>query len=116
MTGPERVEIRGQIGSVNFSLEAEEQGRRGLQALASALTRIDADVREGAPWERPRAVLAARGGLVSGLGYGWGTESIPGMQSSDECVDSDNRPPRLPDQLLQIVDIGLKVGSESRRR
>ena len=65
---------------------------------------------------RPGAVLAARGGLVSGLSYGWGTESISGMQSSDECVDSDDRPPRLPDQLLQIIDIGLKVGSESRRR
>lgn len=58
---------RWYAGTLLDALEAEEQGRRGLQALAAALSRIDADVREGAPWERPGAVLAAR--LRSGT---WG--------------------------------------------
>ena len=51
---------RWYAGTILDALEAEEQGRPGLQALAAALSRIDADVREGAPWERPGAVLAAR--------------------------------------------------------
>lgn len=51
---------RWYAGTILDALEVEGQGRQGLQTLAAALSRIDADVREGAPWERPGAVLASR--------------------------------------------------------
>lgn len=43
------------------ALKAQNEGRTGgLQALAAQLSRLAADLSEGAPWHRPGAVLAAR--------------------------------------------------------
>ncbi|MFD2610793.1 hypothetical protein ACFSR9_15340 [Deinococcus taklimakanensis] len=36
------------------------EGRADLQVLAAALMRLEGDLREGAPWQTPGAVLAAR--------------------------------------------------------
>lgn len=42
------------------ALKGEIEGRGGLQVLGAQLSRMDADLREGAPWRNPGAVLAAR--------------------------------------------------------
>lgn len=42
------------------ALRLEHEQRGGLQVLGAQLARLDADLREGAPWKNPGAVLAAR--------------------------------------------------------
>lgn len=42
------------------ALKAQNEMRDGLQVLGAQLARLDADLREGAPWRNPGAVLAAR--------------------------------------------------------
>jgi len=42
------------------AIQADWEGRAGVEALALALLRLDADLADGAPWDRPGAVLAAR--------------------------------------------------------
>lgn len=42
------------------ALKAEIEMRAGLQVLAAQLLRLEADMKEGAPWKNPGAVLAAR--------------------------------------------------------
>lgn len=42
------------------ALRSEFEGRGGLQVLGAQLSRMEADLREGAPWRNPGAVLAAR--------------------------------------------------------
>lgn len=42
------------------ALRAENELRPGLQVLAAQFARLDVDIREGAPWRNPGAVLAAR--------------------------------------------------------
>lgn len=42
------------------ALRAENELRPGLQVLAAQFSRLEADIREGAPWKNPGAVLAAR--------------------------------------------------------
>ena len=42
------------------ALTAQNEMRGGLQVLAAQLLRLEADMREGAPWKNPGAVLAAR--------------------------------------------------------
>lgn len=42
------------------ALRSEFEGRGGLQVLGAQLSRLEADLREGAPWRNPGAVLAAR--------------------------------------------------------
>lgn len=42
------------------ALKGEFEGRGGLQVLGAQLSRMEADLREGAPWRNPGAVLAAR--------------------------------------------------------
>lgn len=46
--------------AIYAALNAENQLRPGLQQLALQLTRLAVDLREGAPWKRPGAVLASR--------------------------------------------------------
>jgi hypothetical protein len=42
------------------ALKGEQESRGSLQVLGAQLSRLDADLREGAPWRNPGAVLAAR--------------------------------------------------------
>jgi hypothetical protein len=42
------------------ALRSEHEQRGGLQTFGAQLARLDADLREGAPWKNPGAVLAAR--------------------------------------------------------
>lgn len=42
------------------ALRGEFEQRVGLQVLSAQISRLDADLREGAPWKNPGAVLAAR--------------------------------------------------------
>lgn len=42
------------------ALKAQGEMRGGLQTLGAQLSRLEADLREGAPWRNPGAVLAAR--------------------------------------------------------
>lgn len=42
------------------ALQGQNEQRAGLQVLQAQLSRLDADLREGAPWRNPGAVLAAR--------------------------------------------------------
>jgi hypothetical protein len=42
------------------ALKAENELRPGLQVLAAQISRLEADLKEGAPWRSPGAVLAAR--------------------------------------------------------
>lgn len=46
--------------AIYAALNAENQLRPGLQQLALQLTRLAVDLREGAPWKRPGAVVTAR--------------------------------------------------------
>lgn len=52
--------FRQHCQTIYAALQADHEGRNGLQALSLALLRLAADVAEGAPWRRPGAVLAAR--------------------------------------------------------
>lgn len=56
----DRHSRRWYCGLIWDAWESYTQGGGGLQALAAALARLDADLREGAPWRTPGAVLAAR--------------------------------------------------------
>ena len=48
-------------GVIWQALKAQDEGRTGgLQALMGQFDRLAADLREGAPWRSPGAVLAAR--------------------------------------------------------
>lgn len=42
------------------ALKGEQESRGSLQVLGAQLARLDADLREGAPWRNPGAILAAR--------------------------------------------------------
>lgn len=42
------------------AFQASGEGRSGLQGLAAQVARLAADIREGAPWRSPGAVLASR--------------------------------------------------------
>lgn len=42
------------------AMRSENEARGGLQVLAAQLSRLEADLNEGAPWRNPGAVLAAR--------------------------------------------------------
>ncbi len=52
--------FRQHCATLYAALQAENELRPGLQALAAALCRLAADLAEGAPWRNPGAVLAAR--------------------------------------------------------
>ncbi len=52
--------FRQHCATLYAAIQAENELRPGLQALAAALCRLAADLAEGAPWRKPGAVLAAR--------------------------------------------------------
>ncbi|EYB67403.1 hypothetical protein DEIPH_ctg042orf0002 [Deinococcus phoenicis] len=52
--------FRQWCAAIYAALNAENEQRPGLNALALALLRLSADMAEGAPWRTPGAVLAAR--------------------------------------------------------
>lgn len=47
-------------GTIYAALRAENEQRPGIQVLELALLRMAADLREGAPWRKPGAILTAR--------------------------------------------------------